>query len=214
MTAIRITQAERELAERHADEMPELVHATGPVSYDYHFGTRSLFDDVVRTSWLIEGTLFAWDATTLALDGEKLAGIVMAFHGPQFRERQAALVAVWRELIADGRASEQELVGILERSEHAMWLNPVVRQDRHYINAISVKPEYRGKGVGVALLQSAKEAGIRDGRVALELDVLSDNPAVQFYRSQRLELLAETRAPKPQEYGVPPELRMGTPLTG
>jgi hypothetical protein len=57
-----------------------------------------------------------------------------------------------------------------------------------------------------------KEAGIRDGRVALELDVLSDNPAVQFYRSQGLELLAETRAPKPQEYGVPPELRMGTPL--
>ena len=46
----------------------------------------------------------------------------------------------------------------------------------------------------------------------LQLEVLSDNPAVGFYRCFGLEVLAETRAPQPTEFGVPPELRMGIRL--
>ena len=45
-----------------------------------------------------------------------------------------------------------------------------------------------------------------------QLDVLSDNPAVGFYRAVGLELLAETTAPKPAAFGVPPEYRMGMRL--
>jgi len=35
---------------------------------------------------------------------------------------------------------------------------------------------------------------------------------VGFYRSLGLEVLAETRAPKPAEFGVPVEFRMGKVL--
>jgi len=46
----------------------------------------------------------------------------------------------------------------------------------------------------------------------LQLDVLSDNPAVNFYQSMGLSLLVESRAPIPQQHGVPPEWRMGISL--
>ena len=68
---MEIIAATQELQEAFANEIPELVWATGPVSYDYHFGNRSLFDAVVLGSWHQDGTLFAADATTLAVkDGE------------------------------------------------------------------------------------------------------------------------------------------------
>ena len=57
-------------------------------------------------------------------------------------------------------------------------------------------------------MRTAREAGFSQ----LHLDVLSDNPAVNFYRSMGLEVLAETRAPKPEAGGVPPEYRMGMKL--
>ena len=61
-------------------------------------------------------------------------------------------------------------------------------------------------------LENAMRRGREMGHRALELDVLSDNPAVRFYESLGLELYAETRAPAPQAFGVPPEYRMGRAL--
>ena len=54
-------------------------------------------------------------------------------------------------------------------------------------------------------MSRAKEEGFR----GLQLDVLSDNPAVNFYQSMGLELLVESLAPKPNAAGVPAEYRMG-----
>ena len=58
-------------------------------------------------------------------------------------------------------------------------------------------------------MKKAREQGF----AKLQLDVLSDNPAVEFYRAAGLELLAETRAPAPSAFGVPPEYRMGMNLS-
>ncbi|MEM7080624.1 MAG: GNAT family N-acetyltransferase, partial [Pseudomonadota bacterium] len=102
--------------------------------------------------------------------------------------------------------------GVLERSEHASWLNPVIHADTYYIHALSVKPGFRGKRVGYHLIQNAINHARQQGFGKLQLDVLSDNPAVSFYRAVGLELLAETRAPHPSAFGVPPELRMGLKL--
>ena len=57
-------------------------------------------------------------------------------------------------------------------------------------------------------MRLGREHGFR----ALELDVLSDNPAVEFYRAMGLELLVESRAPDPEAHGVPPEWRMAKTL--
>ena len=90
----------------------------------------------------------------------------------------------------------------------ASYLNAAIPSSVYYIHALAVKESQRGKGIGAKLLQhaidKAKQAGLR----ALHLDVLSDNPAVVFYRSLGFDCLVETTAPVPLQHGVPMEMRM------
>ena len=210
---MEIVAADAELRVRFAQEIPELVWSTGPVSYDYHFGDRGLFDSVVLGSWLADGTLFAADATYLAVEDDQLMGIEIGMPGPQYRTRQNALGPVWQAGVASGEIDANAIPGVLARSEHASWLNPVVYEDTYYIHALAVKPECRGRRIGYHLIAAAMERAREQGFTKLQLDVLSDNPAVGFYRSVGLSLLAETRAPDPAEFGVPPEYRMGMSLS-
>lgn len=200
------------LQKQFAADIPDLVWDTGPVSYDYHFDGRELFDAAVLGSWSAPGTLFAADATHLAVDDGELAGIEIGMSGDEFEERKKALSPVWQKLIADGAVDPEDIPGLLERSDHASWLNPVVHADTYYIHALSVKPEFRGKRIGYLLIDAAIQRAKDRGFKRFQLDVLSDNPAVEFYRAVGLELLAETRAPKPAAFGIPPEYRMGMTL--
>ena len=209
---MRIIAATTAPLEAHAHDIPELVWATGPISYDYHFADREVFEALVLGSWQRNGTLFAAEATSLALDDGGLLGIEIGMPGPEYRTRQNALGPVWQKLISEGKIDARGIEGVIERSEHASWLNPIVHSNTYYIHALSVKPDARGKRVGYHLLNNAIANAREQGFAKLQLDVLSDNPAVEFYRANGLELLAETRAPKPAAHGVPPEWRMGMTL--
>lgn len=199
-------------AEKFAADIPELVWATGPISYEYHFDSRDLFNQIVSGSWLLDGSLFAAEATTLAVEEDALMGIEIGMPGKEFKQRQNGLAPIWKNLLESGAMDSDDLTGVIERSDHASWLNPSVPHDAYYIHALSVKPGFRGKRVGFHLIDNTMKKAKADGFAKLQLDVLSDNPAVDFYRAVGLEVLAETRAPKPAEFGVPPELRMGIKL--
>lgn len=209
---MEIIKASENVIPQYTEEIPALVWSTGPVAYAYQFGSRDFFDRAVAASWPRPGTLFGWDGACLALEGEDLLGLLISFQGPEFSERKAAMAGAGEILLRNGQATEEELVGLIERAEHARWLNPELRARTYYIHAIAVKPEHRGRQIGAKLMNHARKLAQELDCVALELDVLSDNPAVAFYRSQGLTLLAETRAPGPTEYGVPPEFRMGALL--
>ncbi|MEM7099644.1 MAG: GNAT family N-acetyltransferase [Pseudomonadota bacterium] len=206
---MEIVPATADLARQFVSEIPDLVWATGPVSYEYHFADRTSFDAIVNGSWLQDGSLFGADATCLAIEDGKLMGIEIGMPGAEYRTRQNGLAPVWQALLESGQIDADYLRGVLQRSDHASWLNPVINTDTYYIHALSVKPEYRGKRIGYHLIQHALERAKAGNFAKLQLDVLSDNPAVDFYRAVGLELLAATTAPKPAEFGVPAEYRMG-----
>jgi ribosomal protein S18 acetylase RimI-like enzyme len=209
---MEIVPASTALRQQYAADVPELVWATGPISYEYHFADRALFNNVVSASWLADGTLFAAETTWLAIAEGELLGIEIGMPGSEFRTRQNALGAIWQTLANRDLIDGQDLAGVLERSEYASWLNPALDADTYYIHAISVKPEARGKRIGFHLMDRAIQSARDHGYKKFQLDVLSDNPAVSFYRAMGLELLAETRAPRPAEFGIPPEYRMGLVL--
>ena len=209
---MELVKAEGELVQRFAAEIPELAWSTGPSSYQYHFGRRALFDALVARSWNTPGTLFSADATTLAIEDGALYGIAITMHGPEFKTRSAALGPLWPEMMAAGEVVEDEIGDVIERSKYASWLNPVVYSNTYYVHALAVKPEARGKHIGVALMEHAMALGRDSGCREFQLDVLSDNPAVGFYQSLGLEVLVQSEAPKPAAAGVPPELRMGKAL--
>ena len=198
--------------EQFSADIPELMWSTGPISYEYHFGTRELFDAVALGSWRHRGSLFGFDAATVAVEDGRFMGVEIGMNGAEYRERQAALGPVWQQLIADGDIDRDVVPGVLRRSDHASRLNPVRYADTYYLHALAVKREFRGKLVGYQLIDRAIKRAKEHGYKRFQLDVLSDNPAVGFYRAVGLELLAETRAPKPAEFGVPLEYRMGMNL--
>ncbi|MEM7091693.1 MAG: GNAT family N-acetyltransferase [Actinomycetota bacterium] len=200
------------IAQRHTGGIPDLAWSTGPISYEYHFGGRELFDRIVTSSWLLDGSLFGSDTTTLAVDGDDLLGMEIGMPGAEFAERKTGLAPVWKELIGSGELDRTTMRGVIERSAKASWLNPVVHADTYYIHALAVTPQAQGSGIGYRLIQNAIASATEAGFAKLQLDVLSDNPAVAFYESVGLELLAETRAPEPMAFGVPPEYRMGMTL--
>ena len=206
---IDIIKAEGELVELYADEIPELAWSTGPASYEYYMKRRSLFDAWVQRLWRAPGTIFSSDSTILSSEEGKLRGVAIAFNGGKYRERIRAGGPIWEEMLKAKEVTTEEIAGVTERAKLASWLNPVIYSNTFYVHALAVKPEARGKGVGYSMMEylfdEAKDLGYQE----FQLDVLSDNPAVGFYRSLGLEVLAETRAPKPAEFGVPVEYRMG-----
>ena len=176
--------------EQFSPDIPELMWSTGPISYEYHFGKRELFDAVALGSWRHRGSLFGFDAATVAINDGQLAGVEVGMKGGDYRDRQAALGPVWQKLIADGDIDPNVIPGVLQRSDHASWLNPVLHADTYYVHALAVKPEFRGKRIGYQLIDGAINRAKEQGYKRFQLDVLSDNPAVGLYRAVGLEVLA------------------------
>ena len=206
---IDIIKAEGKLVELYADEIPELAWSTGPVSYEYYMKRRSLFDAWVQRLWRTPGTLFSSDSAILSIEEGELLGVAIAFNGGKYRERIRAGGPLWEEMLKADEVTTEEIAGVTERAKLASWLNPVIYSNTFYVHALAVKPEARGRGVGYSMMEYLFEEAKELGYQEFQLDVLSDNPAVGFYRSLGLEVLAETKAPKPAEFGVPIEFRMG-----
>jgi len=205
---MEIIQATEKHTARYADEFADLMHATGPVTYDYQFDGRELFDQIVSASWRTAGTLFAYDGTTLALEGDELLGIEVGFHAPEFEQRKKALAPLWPALTEGGHISAEKLRLIGERTYQCSYLNAAIPSSVYYIHALAVKESHQGKGIGAKLVMNAIAKGKKARLRALHLDVLSDNPAVEFYRSLGLQCLVESTAPIPLQHGVPMEMRM------
>lgn len=193
----------------------ELVWSTGAVSYDYIFGGRGRFDRFVSRSWETPDTYFGHSEATVAVRDGEIVGVEIGADGARNYRTRANVGPVAASLMTDGALDAIELTGVIERADNASYLNPYVPDHAYYVLALAVVPSVRGSGVGARLLRHAMERGRRLGCRELHLDVLSDNPAVAFYRAHGLVTMAETIAPEPcRAHGIPMEMRMVRPLTG
>ncbi|PZQ60637.1 MAG: hypothetical protein DI570_13835 [Phenylobacterium zucineum] len=200
-------------AQRFASLIPALIRATGPVSYDYQFGTDGLLDRLVTASWPVPDTLFCAACVTAATDGDDLLGIELGFAGPNFAAFKTNLAALAPGLLARGDVTYDEMLGLTERARKASYLNAAIPDDVYYLHALSAPPQHRGKGAGKALLRAAIERARAAGYRELQLDVLSDNPAVGLYREMGLEVLSEVSSPElSRDHGFPSEYRMAVAL--
>ena len=190
---MQLTHADESHIARYADVVADLLWSTGPASYGYQLGSRGVMVALARASWPVSGTLFGHDAATLAIADDQLVGIEVGFVTPGFETRVAALGQFVPALIDTGVIDAADLDAILQRSAQCAWLNPAIPADAYYLHAIAVSPQHQGQGVGALLMQAALDRAKAAGAAALHLDVLSDNPAVDFYRSFGLECAVESR---------------------
>jgi ribosomal protein S18 acetylase RimI-like enzyme len=200
-------------AARFAPQIPLLIRATGPASYDYQFGTDGLLEKLVAASWVRPDTLFCAACTTAMIEDGELLGIEFGFAGPNFYTFKSNLAALAPALIQRGEASYEELSRLMVRAGKASYLNAHIPDDVYYLHALAAFPQYRGKGIGKVLFQSALQRARTAGFRELQLDVLADNPAVGFYQAMGLSILAEIRSPElSRDHGFPSEYRMAVTL--
>lgn len=193
----------------HPARVAELVWSTGPVSYDYIFGGRARFDRFVGRAWETPETYFGHTEATVAVRAGEIVGLEIGSEGARNYRTRANVGAAATSLIAEGALDADELKALLARADKASYLNPFVPDHAYYVLALAVVPAVRGTGLGARLLRNAMARGRRLGCRELHLDVLSDNPAVAFYRAHGLVTMAETIAPEPcRAHGIPMEMRM------
>ena len=208
--AITVMPAEIGLAKRVADHIPELVQATGPLSYDYIFaGREPVYNRFIDAAWLAPENYFSHSRSTLAFEGDAFRGLLISHDGPDHYAIKNAVFPIAQSLIGQFGITEEHIVGLSERADIASYMNPYVPEDCSYIIVVAVPEEARGRGAGRALMlheiERARSAGFR----TVHLDVMSDNPAVGLYRALGFEIMAETITPIPcREHGIAMELRM------
>ena len=209
-----LTPVDKPLAASHQTDIPDLIHMTGPSSYNYMFGAdRTAFDLYFKAAWLDADNYFAHNLATLAIDGDKLLGIELGHTGYTREKLKTGMINVAGALLGAGKVKPETLIEISDRSDKASYLNPYVPLDAYYLLALAVPVASRGQKIGAALMDNlitrARQAGHRE----VHLDVLSDNPAVNFYQAHGFACMAETVAPIPcRNHHVPMEMRMVLPL--
>jgi ribosomal protein S18 acetylase RimI-like enzyme len=199
----------------HVARIAELVWSTGAVSYDYIFGARARFERFVGRSWETPDSYFGHTEAVVAIQDGDVVGLEIGFDGARNYRTRANLDRVATALVTESALDAADLVDVFARADKASYLNPFVPEHAYYVLALAVVPPMRGTGVGARLLRHAMDRGRRLGCRELHLDVLSDNPAVGFYRAHGLATMAETIAPEPcRQHGVPMEMRMVVPFAG
>ena len=163
-----------------------------------------MFDAIALGSWRQRSSRFGFDCETLAFKDGQLAGVEVGMKGGDYRYRRAAHGPVWQKFFGDGDIDPKVISGVLQRSDRASWLNPVLHADAYYVQARAVKRETRGKLIGYELIDAAINRAKEQGYKWFKPNFLSNIPAVGFYCAAGSEVPTETRAPKRAEFEVPP----------
>lgn len=145
--------------------------------------------------------------------GDRLAGMTLAFAGDEFYTRKQRLVDATAPMIAEMGLDADSLLDLIQRAEKASYLNAHVPSHAYYLLAIAVTREFRGRAIGATLLERVIDKARKGGFAQVQLDVLADNPAVDFYLAFGFRVLVEIRSPELSDLAqFPSELRMAKEL--
>ncbi|MFP6746615.1 MAG: GNAT family N-acetyltransferase [Alphaproteobacteria bacterium] len=197
-----------------ADDNPALALAAAHLLWDSsaHFlgylydGDQSRGFEDLRFHWLRPGGLLSHRHAFLATgtSDNEIHGLALAMGGDQKRG-EAELTGQHMAALA----TERVIPDFFERLEALNEFHPEVPGQALYLQNIAVRGTERGKGLGDRLFHTMVELAREGGYGALHLDVVSDNPAVSFYRRHGMEILTETDVRELREkHGQPSRYRM------
>ena len=83
--------------DKFAGDLAGLRYAAGPVTQDWQFLVRAVFDRIAEDSRRIAGSQSAFEACRLAVEGDELLGLQVVSQVPEFKLRN---IAPWLSLTA------------------------------------------------------------------------------------------------------------------
>ncbi len=169
----------------------------------YGGGSLDLWAEIAALEWRAERGIYCHDMShVVRLDGE-LAALLLCYT-PE-RDRRID----WSLGSSRGTIDAARMRHLDEARRLTACLFPAVPPDAYYVQNIAVRPEARGRGLGVALMRRAFELASEAGCRSCHLDVDATTPAVGFYVGLGFRVAARTEAP-----GLPAaaHLRMVLPI--
>ena len=158
---IRIRKAER----RQASEIARLIMMAMTDECCLHFcGAGHGLKDFHRMMSELVGrtdTQYSFENTLVAMDGERLAGIAVAYDGGRLHElRRAFIDASFQQLGKDNSDIDDE-----------------TQAGELYLDSLAVIPEYRRQGIALRLIEACRQRATEMGLPHLGLLVDKGNPS-------------------------------------
>ncbi len=188
------------------DDAIPLIYSSGPAAFEYIFGhpRRGAAREFLVRAFASGGGELGFRSHTIAEVNGMIVGVGAAFSGsdnPGFF--LAAAHQIWTFFSVDSLA-------VIRKGLQVEAVVPVPHGNMHYITHLGIAPEFRGQGIGSALIQHLLEHGQASGRSLAVLDVAVSNPRAQaLYKRMGFTVKTE-RAPglAAQKAGIAPHRRM------
>ena len=188
----------------YSEIIGELIHQTASEVWTYLFDSnRELFERYIEGLWPLAHNTFAHTEAVVLRDTQKgtVCGLELGYRGDA-KKGLGKMVGTAVENIL----SQQELAAMAPLEKGMSYMTAAIPPNAYYLQFFSVDPTYRGLGLGSTLMENcisrAKDLNCR----SIHLDVTTDNPAVNVYKTLGFRIAAETRLPEKEM--LPPLYRM------
>jgi ribosomal protein S18 acetylase RimI-like enzyme len=186
------------------DHLADLLWETDPEIFRFIFRDLQVWRRLFPQEWTAAfGTQQAVE-TRVALDGNRVVGLVNSFSGSEVAPR--FVTTMERQLSALDPDAGRQLTAAFDAME---WLYPQVPDHALFVLNLVVAADMRGQDLGRLLIAEAVAKARRSGLRAVHLDTAADNPAVRFYQRVGFRAVVESRAMSlPDGVALPNHLRM------
>lgn len=161
------------IREARAEEAPFLAKCIMAGMHFYDFETEVPEDEQIYLRLVDcerrEDLLYSYTRTRVAeVDDGKVVAALISYPGEIYRDlREKTFSELWPEFAAMNASSDQE-----------------TGPGEYYLDSLAILPEYRGKGIGRALIRDGIEKGLALGYKTISLVADSDMPhLVSLYES-------------------------------
>ena len=140
----------------------------------------------------LPSTSFSISRATLILTDGTPTGFFVGMGGDECRRRHRVF-----GLVVLKEAGREERASLAARLKTGQGLAPEVEADVFFLSGLAVAPEYRGQGLGRALLNEYLATGRRGGFRRFELSVFErSTKAVRLYESAGFRVVRRSTIPQ------------------
>jgi len=170
----------RPATEQDTEACIDMVYSSGPEVQDYIFNRgKTTAKDYIRHEFSKGGGFLGHRVHTVVEHEGKVIGVGAFYYLEQTKEMEKESFSNLLSFFNFWR-----LLQVLYYSLHTKSIVEPPREGSVYIADLGVNPEYRGKGVGSALLQHATEKAKANGFREMSLDVALNNPRAEALYSR------------------------------
>ena len=174
--------------EDYSFTIAELIWSEHPTLAAFEYETVDSLHAFMAREWPTPGVGNSFDAAHVAVENGVIIGLMSGFPMRDAEARYTATDALHRPgLTVEENAEVDEMIDWYEK------LLPQPDPDAFYVLDLSVTPSHQGQGIGKALLDIAKSQAQTTNCPTLCLDIYAENPALAFYKSQGLDVIAQNR---------------------